>query len=214
MALSGLNGSESSQSGRPLRGNHITTAGWQRTERAGLLVPAERQYSQSEGARIPERQARSLRRRSGRGLLQQRRQMRPASVERLAPQVAAVELDQFGSLSLVVRVEPPIVRVGQGLLRLAAIVPQAASASGPATQSSELSYLYFERVAAAAPATAFARSSCPFGAWSILSLPLRPVRLSKPQICATNRSWRGRKRAVTTFARGSNGGLIVLPRAG
>jgi hypothetical protein len=40
-----------------------------------------------------------------------------ASVERFAPQVAAVELDQFGSLSLVVRVEPPIVRVGQGLLR-------------------------------------------------------------------------------------------------
>jgi hypothetical protein len=30
-----------------------------------------------------------------------------ASVERLAPQVAAVELDQFGSLSLVVRVDLP-----------------------------------------------------------------------------------------------------------
>jgi hypothetical protein len=44
-------------------------------------------------------------------------------VERLAPQVVAVELDQVGSLSLVVRVEPPIVRVGQGLLRLAALVP-------------------------------------------------------------------------------------------
>ena len=36
----------------------------------------------------------------------------------------AVELDQFGSLSLVVPVEPPIARVGQGLLRLAAaLVP-------------------------------------------------------------------------------------------
>ena len=30
-----------------------------------------------------------------------------ASVERLAPQFAAVELDQFGSLSLVVRVDLP-----------------------------------------------------------------------------------------------------------
>src|SRR5262245_47360580 len=69
---------------------------------------------------------------------------------------------------------------------------QAASASGPAIQSSEVSYVYFERVAAAAPATALARSSCPFGAGSILSLPLRPVRLSNPLICATNRSWRGR----------------------
>ena len=46
-----------------------------------------------------------------------------ASVERLAPQFAAVELDQFGSLSLVVSVEPPIVRVRQGLLRKAALVP-------------------------------------------------------------------------------------------
>jgi hypothetical protein len=41
---------------------------------------------------------------------------------------------------------------------------QAASASGPAIRSSEVSYVYFERVAAAAPATALARSSCPFGA--------------------------------------------------
>ena len=60
---------------------------------------------------------------AGRGLLQQRCQSGLASVERLAPQVAAVELDHFGSLSLIVRVEPPIVRVGQGLLRLAALVP-------------------------------------------------------------------------------------------
>jgi hypothetical protein len=35
--------------------------GWQHTERAGL---AARQYSQSEGALVPEQQARSLRRRS------------------------------------------------------------------------------------------------------------------------------------------------------
>ena len=53
-----------------------------------------------------------------------------ASVERLAPQFAAVELDQFGSLSLVVRVEPPIVRVGQGLLRLAALVPSGSIGVG------------------------------------------------------------------------------------
>ena len=53
-----------------------------------------------------------------------------ASVERLAPQFAAVELDQFGILSLVVRVEPPIVRVGQGLLRLAALVPSGSIGVG------------------------------------------------------------------------------------
>ena len=41
---------------------------------------------------------------------------------------------------------------------------QAASASGPSIQSSEVSYVYLERVAAAAPATALARSSCPLGA--------------------------------------------------
>jgi hypothetical protein len=46
-----------------------------------------------------------------------------ACLQRPAPQVAAVELNQFGSLSLVVRVEPPIVWVGQGLLRLAVLVP-------------------------------------------------------------------------------------------
>jgi hypothetical protein len=40
-------------------------------------VPAKRRYSQSEGALIPEQQARSLRRRSESGLLQQRRQMWP-----------------------------------------------------------------------------------------------------------------------------------------
>ena len=45
-----------------------------------------------------------------------------AYLQYLVDQFAAVELDQFGSLSLVVRVEPPIVRVGQGLLRLAALV--------------------------------------------------------------------------------------------
>ena len=60
-----------------------------------------------EGAGIPEQQARSLGRRSWRGLLQQRHQCGLASVERLAPQVAAVELDQFGSLSLIVRVDLP-----------------------------------------------------------------------------------------------------------
>jgi hypothetical protein len=71
-----------------------------------------------------------LSRRSGRGLLQQQRQCGLASVERPAPQVAAVEPDQFGSLSLVVRVEPPIVRVGQGLLRLAALVPSGSIGVG------------------------------------------------------------------------------------
>src|SRR5258705_533957 len=81
-----------------------------------------------------------------------------------APQVAAVEPDQFGSLSLVARVKPPIVWLGQGLLRLAALVPSGSVGVGTGypTQASELSYLYFERLAAAAPATALARSSCPF----------------------------------------------------
>ena len=40
-----------------------------------------------------------------------------AYLQYLVDQFAAVELDQFGSLSLVVRVEPPIVRVGQEMPR-------------------------------------------------------------------------------------------------
>jgi hypothetical protein len=53
-----------------------------------------------------------------------------ASIERPAPQFAAVEPDQFGSLSLVVRVEPPIVWLGQGLLRLAALVSSGSVSVG------------------------------------------------------------------------------------
>jgi hypothetical protein len=41
------------------------------------------------------------------GAARQGRQRRLAGRERLAPQVAAVEFDQFGSLSLVVRVDLP-----------------------------------------------------------------------------------------------------------
>ena len=56
--------------------------------------------------RPPEQQARSLRRRSGRGLLQRRCHvaLRVSSGSR---PVAAIELGQFDSLSLVVRVDLP-----------------------------------------------------------------------------------------------------------
>ena len=57
------------------------------------------------------------------GLGQDRRERCLADHQRIAPQFAPVEFDQFGSLSLVVPVEPPIARVGQALLRLAAFVP-------------------------------------------------------------------------------------------
>jgi hypothetical protein len=91
--------------GCPLRGNHITTAGWQPTERAGLLVPAERQYSQSEGARIPEQQAPRWGAGPGAACFSSNFNvaLRVSSGSR---PVAAIELGQFGSLSLVVRVEP------------------------------------------------------------------------------------------------------------
>ena len=89
---------------------------------------------------------------------------------RLAPQVAAVELDQFGSLSLFVRVEPSspasaepptaklLVPSGGIDVRLAVV-----GTGDPVERGCRCCY-YFERVAAAAPATALARSSCPFGA--------------------------------------------------
>jgi hypothetical protein len=94
---------------------------------------------------------------AGPSLAQHGGERRLTYFERLAPQFAAVELDHFGSLSLVVRVEPPIAGSVRGGCAWQRSYLQA-------TQSSEVSYLYFERVAAAAPATALARSSYPFGA--------------------------------------------------
>jgi hypothetical protein len=44
---------------------------------------------------------------TGTSLGQDRCERRVADLERITPQVAAVELDQFGSLSLVVRVDLP-----------------------------------------------------------------------------------------------------------
>jgi hypothetical protein len=99
---------------------------------AGLLVPAERQCSQSEGARIPEQQA--PRWGAGRVLLQQRRQCGLAS--RATP--AAGRRRRARSVRQLVayrRVEPPIVRVGQGLLRLAALVPLGTAIAGDSWKS-------------------------------------------------------------------------------
>ena len=64
----------------------------------------------------------------------------------------------------------------------------AASARIQLTQLKELSYRLETAKAATTPATAFARSSCAPGAWSMLSRPPRAVRRSKPTICAMRRA--------------------------
>ena len=115
-----------------------------------------RSHRRSDSTRVWPQQVEAQ---AGRGLLQQRCHVALRVSSGSCP-VAAVELDQFGSLSLVVF----LTSVGRTADSRTCSYLQTASASGPATQSSELSYLYFERVAAAAPATALARSSCPFGA--------------------------------------------------